>query len=81
MKDERPQATAWFPPFPPAETVKDVAVRVSPAAGQRGVVVTKSMFREPMMQMWGLVVLILTNGLFVFGFGLGINRNVGRGVC
>lgn len=53
VKDERPQATAWFPPLPPAETVREVAVRVSPGPGQRGVAVTKSMFREPIMVIWG----------------------------
>jgi hypothetical protein len=53
VKEARPQATAWFPPLPPAETVREVAVRVSPAPGQRGVAVTKSMLREPMMLIWG----------------------------
>lgn len=33
--------------------VREVAVRVSPAWAQRGVVVTKSMFREPIMARWG----------------------------
>ena len=40
-------ATAWFAPLPPKPVVKDVAVMVSPAAGMRGVVVMKSMLREP----------------------------------
>ena len=53
MNEARPHATAWFPPLPPAVTDSAVAVRVSPGPGQRGVEVTKSMFREPMMQMCG----------------------------
>ena len=59
VKEARPQAVAWFPPLPPAVTVREVAVRVSPAVGQRGVDVTKSMFREPMMQMCGWVMVDL----------------------
>lgn len=31
--------------------LKDVAVRVSPARGRRGVRVVRSVFREPMMRM------------------------------
>lgn len=54
VNEARPQAVAWLPPLPPAVTVRDVAVRVSPGLGQRGVEVTKSMFREPIMQMCGL---------------------------
>jgi hypothetical protein len=53
VKEALPQAVAWFPPLPPAVTVREVAVRVSPAPGQRGVDVTKSMFREPTTQMCG----------------------------
>lgn len=34
---------------------RECAVRVSPGPGQRGVVVTKSMFREPIMWMCGFV--------------------------
>lgn len=56
MNEARPHATAWFPPLPPAVTVREVAVSVSPGPGQRGVLVTKSMFREPIMQMAALVV-------------------------
>lgn len=52
MNEARPHATAWLPPLPPAVTVRELAVKVSPGPGQRGVDVTKSMFREPMMQMW-----------------------------
>lgn len=68
MKEERPQATAWFPPLPPAETVREVAVRVSPGPGQRGVAVTKSMFREPIMVIWGF----LEDGGVVVGVRLDI---------
>jgi hypothetical protein len=68
VKEERPQATAWFPPFPPAETVREVAVRVSPGPGQRGVAVTKSMFREPIMVIWGF----LADGGVVVGVVLDI---------
>ena len=53
MKEARPAATAWFPPLPPAVTDSEVAVSVSPGPGQRGVEVTKSMFREPIMEMCG----------------------------
>lgn len=49
-----PHATAWFAPLPPGWTFMDVAVRVSPAPGTRGVEVTKSMFREPMTNIVGL---------------------------
>jgi len=76
VKDERPQATAWFPPLPPAETDRDVAVRVSPAVGQRGVVVTKSMFREPIMLIWGFFV-----SIFMEGFGYWMFRCMGIWKC
>lgn len=68
VKEERPQATAWFPPLPPAETVREVAVRVSPGPGQRGVAVTKSMFREPITVIRGL----LADGGVVVGVALDI---------
>lgn len=56
VNEARPHATAWFPPLPPAVTLREVAVRVSPGPGQRGVLVTKSMFREPIMLIFGLIV-------------------------
>lgn len=58
MNEARPHATAWFPPFPPAVTVREVAVRVSPGPGQRGVDVTKSIFRDPIMQICGVGVAV-----------------------
>lgn len=72
VNEARPQAVAWLPPLPPAVMVREVAVRVSPGLGQRGVDVTKSMFREPIMQMCGLdggdvVPLML---ILVVGFGV-----------
>jgi hypothetical protein len=45
------EGTHWFAPFPPGPVEKEVAVRVSPPDGTRGVTVTRSMLREPMMVM------------------------------
>lgn len=49
---------------------REVAVRVSPGLGQRGVDVTKSMFREPIMQMcglegWGVEVVVFLMSILV----------------
>lgn len=43
-------------------------MRVSPGPGQRGVAVTKSMFREPIMVIWGF----LADGGVVVGVELDI---------
>ena len=53
LREALAQATAWLAPFPPQPVLKDVAVRVSPARGRRGVRVVRSVFREPMMRMLG----------------------------
>lgn len=59
-RESRPQATAWFAPLPPGLVVKEVAVRVSPGEGKRGVMVTRSALREPMMRIVeGISVLFL----------------------
>lgn len=50
-RSRRWQATNWLAPLPPGPVVKDVAVRVSPAWGRRGVVVMRSVFREPITRM------------------------------
>ena len=52
-RESRAQATAWFAPLPPGSVWKEVAVRVSPAEGRRGVYVVRSMFREPIMRRVG----------------------------
>lgn len=41
----------WFAPFPPEPVEKEDAVRVSPPEGTRGVTVTRSVLRDPMMVM------------------------------
>lgn len=50
-RERREQATAWLAPFPPGPVWKECAVRVSPGDGMRGVVVTRSMFKEPITEM------------------------------
>lgn len=50
-RERRAQATAWLAPLPPEPVEKEEAVKVSPPAGTRGVSVTRSVFREPMMEM------------------------------
>lgn len=49
-RERRAQATAWLAPFPPGPVENEVAVRVSPPDGTRGVMVTRSVFREPMTE-------------------------------
>ena len=77
MREERAQATAWLAPFPPGPVEKEVAVRVSPACGMRGVMVTRSVFREPRIRMWGLEenMVCIEEG----GSGCGRIENCGRG--
>lgn len=41
--------THWFAPFPPEPVENEEAVRVSPPDGTRGVTVTRSVLREPIM--------------------------------
>ena len=50
-RESRWQATNWLPPLPPGPVWKEVAVRVSPAWGRRGVTVMRSVFREPITMM------------------------------
>jgi hypothetical protein len=50
-RESRTQATAWFAPFPPEPVENEVAVRVSPPDGRRGVTVTRSVLREPIIVM------------------------------
>jgi hypothetical protein len=50
-RERRAQATAWLAPLPPEPVEKEDAVRVSPPDGTRGVTVTRSVLREPMMVM------------------------------
>lgn len=44
--------------------LKEVAVRVSPPEGRRGVRVMKSMFREPMTAMGAAMVVVVGGGVF-----------------
>ena len=46
-RERRAHATAWLAPFPPGPVENDVAVSVSPPEGTRGVIVTRSVLREP----------------------------------
>jgi hypothetical protein len=48
---EQREGPHWFAPFPPEPVEKEEAVRVSPPDGTRGVTVTRSALREPMMVM------------------------------
>lgn len=48
-RESRTHATAWLAPFPPGPVEKDVPVNVSPPAGTRGVMETRSVLREPIM--------------------------------
>lgn len=48
-RESRAVATAWLAPFPPGPVEKEEAVKVSPPEGTRGVTVTRSTFREPIM--------------------------------
>ena len=48
-EERRALATAWLAPLPPEPVEKEVAVKVSPPEGTRGVRVTRSVFREPMI--------------------------------
>ena len=43
--------THWFAPLPPEPVENEEAVKVSPPDGTRGVTVTRSVLREPMMVM------------------------------
>jgi hypothetical protein len=52
VREARPDATAWFAPFPPAVTESEFAVNVSPGPGHRDVDTAKSIFSEPTTQMW-----------------------------
>lgn len=47
----RAHATAWFAPLPPFPVLNALAVSVSPPDGTLGVVVTRSVFSDPMMVM------------------------------
>ena len=59
-RESRTQATAWLAPLPPEPVENEEAVRVSPPVGTRGVVVTRSVFREP-------IIAIVFCGIFVIG--------------
>lgn len=48
-RESRALATAWFAPLPPEPVEKEVAVKVSPPEGTRGVRVTRSVLREPII--------------------------------
>lgn len=57
-RDNRPHATAWLAPFPPALVKYEDEVIVSPASGKRGVTETMSAFREPMTRIVGAMVVV-----------------------
>jgi hypothetical protein len=46
-----PMDTHWFAPLPPEPVENEEAVKVSPPDGTRGVTVTRSVLREPIMVM------------------------------
>lgn len=70
--DRRAQATAWLQPLPPQPVEKEVALRVSPGRGRRGVRVMRSVLREPMMVIVGVGILLF---FFLFGgWGEGLLR-------
>lgn len=59
-------------------------MRVSPGPGQRGVAVTKSMFREPIMVIWGFladggVVVGVVLDIFVWLWSFGVWCSGGLG--
>ncbi|QBZ58818.1 hypothetical protein PoMZ_03776 [Pyricularia oryzae] len=62
------QAMAWLAPFPPGETAKEFAVRVSPGRGWWGTYDTRSMFREPKTVISG-VWAIVNEGCQPLGVG------------
>jgi hypothetical protein len=62
-RERRAQATAWLAPFPPDPVEKDEAVKVSPPDGTRGVTVTRSVLREPIMVMIFGAILKLGGGV------------------
>lgn len=49
-RERRAHATAWLAPLPPGAVWKLLAVKVSPAAGIRGVTVMRSVLREPIIR-------------------------------
>lgn len=55
--------THWFAPFPPEPVENEEAVKVSPPEGTRGVTVTRSVLREPMMVMIFGAILKLGGGI------------------
>jgi len=64
-RDRRAHATAWLAPLPPEPVAKEWGRRVSPGLGRRDVRVMRSVFREPIMVIWG--VGIITMGFWWFG--------------
>ena len=55
-RSRRCVAMNWLAPLPPGPVAKDGAISVSPGWGRRGVVVMRSVFREPIIRMDILVV-------------------------
>jgi hypothetical protein len=55
--------THWFAPLPPEPVENEEAVKVSPPDGTRGVTVTRSVLREPMMVMILGAILELRGGV------------------
>lgn len=64
--DRRAQATAWLQPLPPQPVEKEVALKVSPGRGRRGVRVMRSVLREPMTVIVGVGILLFWP-FFCFG--------------
>jgi len=61
-RDRRAHARAWFAPLPPEPVAKEWERSVSPGEGRRGVRVIRSVFREPIIVIWGV-------GMMGVGFG------------
>ena len=68
-RERRAHATAWLAPFPPGPVVNEEPVRVSPPDGTRGVIVTRSMLREP------IIVMILSAILKVGSIGRALKKD------
>lgn len=64
-RHSRAQATAWLAPLPPGPVWNDVPVKVSPPEGTRGVTVTRSVFREPIMVIVFSAMVGLMEGYYI----------------
>ncbi len=76
-RDRRAHATAWLAPLPPEPVAKDSERRVSPGLGRRDVRVMRSVFREPIMVIWGVGIITMGFGFWMRGM-LECSRGSGR---